>query len=168
MNDFSNSFTLKRIRSYNDRLIRQISCALSLLRNEYPGFHRWFNTTVKAGLPSGRRQIWIAISPKGEMAGVLILKKQPEEKKICTLYVCEQFRNQGIGTLLMNTALQNIGTDTPLATVSSNHIKEYSRLLKKFQFQPNRIYKDYYRSGVSEISFNGELLDTRHLLKKHG
>ena len=168
MNDYSNFYRLKRIKSYNDPHFRQISCVLSKLRNEYPGFHRWFNTTVKVGLSNDSRQVWIAISSHGEMAGILILKKQPEEKKICTLYVLEKFRNQGIGTLLMKTALKQVGTDKPLATVSSNHINEYSRLLKKYQFLPKKIYKDYYRSGVSEISFNGELLDTSHLLEKHG
>lgn len=168
MNKSTNSFMLRRIRASDDHYIRQISRSLSLLRNEYPGFHRWFNTTVKTDLPSGRRQIWIALSPKREIAGVLILKKHPEEKKICTLYVYECFRNQGVGTILMKTALHQLGTNTPLATVSSNHINEYSRLLKNFQFQPNRIYKDYYCNGLSEISFNGELFDARTLLERNG
>lgn len=148
---------MNRVEAYDKRMLQQIFYMLKQVRTDYPNFSQWYNITVRNGLMDGTRQIWLAVSISGEIAGVLILKKNTEERKICTLYVQDCFRGQGIGTQMMKTAIQYLGTDTPLATVSSQHLHEYWALLEHFNFCLCRVYPDYYRSGVDEYAFNGEL-----------
>lgn len=127
------------------------------LRKDYPNFPVWFSTKVRQGMSDGSRQLWFAFTAENIVAGVLILKKIPTEKKVCTLYVCEPFRCRGVGTLMMRNAFLQLGTSTPLASVSSNQLDKYEALLRHFNFRLHSIYKNYYRYGSMEYSFNGEL-----------
>lgn len=152
------SFLLVQVGAQEKALVQKIFQTLKVLRAEYPDFCRWFNTKVKTGLSDGSRELWIAASHEGKMAGIMILKKSDSEKKICTLYINEHFRRQGLGTLLMLKAFERLETMKPLATVSSSYMLSYQPLFNYFGFELSKIYTNYYREGVDEYSFNGELL----------
>lgn len=156
MEDFS-PYRMTRIEARDKKSIQFAFESLKELRKDYPCFPAWFYTKVTRGITDGSRQLWFALTTEDVAAGILILKKSPMEKKICTLYVRESFRRKGVGTLMMHNAFSQLETSTPLATVSSNQLGKYEALLRHFNFHLHKRYKDYYRYGSVEYSYNGEL-----------
>lgn len=136
--------------------LSQVYAELKDLEYRYPHFRSWFYDQVVPGLESGNRRI-ITIQESSEIQAILILKNS-SEKKICTLRVAEKCRNSGLGTLLIDFARQELGTDYPLITVSRGHIGEFAPLFKKFDFRFKNRYLNYYTRNSVEYCFNGDLL----------
>ena len=128
---------------------------LSRLVQEYPSFEDWFFCKVVPGLNLGTRRI-ITVQDEDAIKAILIMKDS-DEKKICTLRVAERYRNNGLGTFLLDYARQELKTNWPIITVSNNHIREFSRLFDKFSFKSPKIYHDFYTANSVEYCFNGRL-----------
>lgn len=62
-------------------------------------------------------------------------------------------RSSGIGTKLMEIAMNEFNGEKPLITVADNHIKDFIPLLVKYDFN----LPDYYTDGRIEYTFNGHL-----------
>lgn len=90
-------------------------------------------------------------------AGAMILKKTRDEKKICTLYVHGNFRRRGIGTAFMDIAREKLDDQYPVITISELREAEFAPFLQQFGFKLYDRYNGYYRSGVSELSYNGPI-----------
>lgn len=142
-----------------DFKIDSIFSELSFLRTEYPDFYAWFYKKVVFGLSNNSRKIFLASNPHsfGKVNGVLILKDTNSEKKICTLYVDKESRMNGIGNKFMEIAFNELNTDRPLITVSDNRLKEFSKLLNKYNFESVDALPDYYADNHTEYTFNGHL-----------
>ena len=142
-----------------DFKIDSIFSELSFLRTEYPDFYTWFYDKVVSGLSDNSRKIFLASTPLsfGKVNGVLILKNTLSEKKICTLYVDDDSRRNGIGQKFMDVAFNELNTDKPLITVSDNRLKDFDRLLNKFNFESGDALPDYYADNHTEYTFNGHL-----------
>ena len=93
----------------------------------------------------------------GKINGVLVLKNTNSEKKICTLYVDKESRLNGIGQRFIDIAFNELDTDKPLITVSDNRISNFSRLLKKNNFEIVDSLSNYYSENHVEYTFNGHL-----------
>ena len=111
--------------------------------------------SVGTELASENRIIYTVLDD-GKIVAVLILKDS-DEKKICTLRVAEHYRCQGIATKLLKIAHQALQCTNPLITVSSIHINEFEFLLKKNGFTLYKKYENYYKQGIVEYAFNGLL-----------
>ena len=138
--------------------LNQIYAVLDSLRMEYPNFKDWYYNTVIPGLRLGTRSI-CCVYDENQIAAVLILKNEGDEKKICTLRVSPQFRRQGIGSALLDIACQELQTEQPIITVSSNHYNEFRSLFLSKGFEEFAAYPGYYRESMTEFSFNGPLND---------
>lgn len=149
---------IKRITAVDSK-IDSIFSELSFLRTEYPEFYSWFYDKVIPELSNGSREVFIAQTPLsfGKVNGVLVLKNTNSEKKICTLYVDKESRMNGIGQKFMNIAFNELNTDKPLITVSDTRLKEFNRLLNKFNFESVDTLPDYYAYNHTEYTFNGHL-----------
>lgn len=130
---------------------------LLFLKNDYPQFYDWFNNKVITEVQSSKRRVILASTRLNDFAGVLILKNTTAEKKICTLYVSQEIRNKKLGSLFFDIAFEKLETDKPLITVSDDHIREFDKLLKKYKFVLSETIDGYYRSKISEYSYNGHL-----------
>jgi hypothetical protein len=93
-----------------------------------------------------------------QLAGVAILKKSINEKKICSLYVLEKFGNRGIGELLFKKSFNILETSLPLLSISDLKYYQFKKLFKYFGFKDTFMLKDKYRIGSNEIVFNGMLV----------
>lgn len=105
---------------------------LSDLCSEYSNFRQWYHDIVVSGLANGERLIY-AVTDNEAIVAVLILKNA-DEKKICTLRVAENHRHQGIASMLLTLAFRELQCTKPLITVSSYHIDEFKPLLEKSGF----------------------------------
>ena len=130
---------------------------LSPLKTDYPAFGQWYWQTVREGIKAGNRSILAAIDDARDCISGLAIIKAAEEKKISTLYVRDDCRGQGLGSILLNRAIFELHTEKPLITVASSHILEYDALLKDAGFAIKATYPDYYNVGSIEYAFNGYL-----------
>jgi len=141
-----------KVDANNTKEISDIYTELKCLENEYPGFSEWFNTKVVPGLGKKRD---ICIAKNGDkIAGVLITKND-EEKKICTLRVSDAFRKHGIGDILVGQSFKILNTTSPIITISEKHIEEFKGLLDRYDFRLVKAYNGYYNCGKLEFSYNG-------------
>lgn len=138
----------------NSIALDQIYTSIKDLTNEYPDFQKWYFEKVLSQLNSYRKIL--AVFEKENLAGILITKDQ-EEKKICTLRVEEQYRGQGIGSFLMKRSMEILQCQKPLITVSESHLFQFQPLFEKYKFKKVCHYKSYYKKNRREYSFNGYL-----------
>lgn len=125
------------------------------IRTYYPGFAIWFNRTVLPSLGKGRAILLARIN--GKLAGFCVLKRNPSERKICTLYVYEGFRSRGVGSTLVEYALKSLDERFPLVTVPEELLPMYEGFFRRFDFRLSGSRVGLYRVGKREFFFNGTL-----------
>ena len=135
-----------RISAVDRHSITAIYEFLIGLCGEYNNFREWYYEKVVPGLASGERLIYAVMD-----------NETVAEKKICTLRVAKNYRNQGIATALLKIAFKELQCPKPIITVSSYHIDEFKSLLEKNGFVLYKEYMNYYKQGITEYSFNGPL-----------
>lgn len=113
------------------------------------------------GLNDQTRRIFVA-SCCNSISGFVIAKKTPRERKLCTVWVKFTDRQQGIGTRLMIEAMNWLDTDFPLLTMPEDKLPEFRPLLSTLKFELTDMLPNYYRTGNTEIVFNGELRKTKN------
>jgi len=99
----------------------------------YPNYDKWYHETFLPDLKRGNRS-YVVASRNLILAGCCLLKKTPEEQKICTFYVGRNYRRQGIGSDLMTAALQELDGG-PIITVSPGLLPTFAPFLSHFCFQ---------------------------------
>ena len=135
--------------------IKNIYSSLLSLTEDYPNFENWFFEKVVPDTISGKRMIY-CISINEDIAGILILKLY-SESKICTLRVSPEYRHMGLGSYLMELAINKLNNNYPLITVSDSHISDFKPLFDKFGFKLNQLCLNYYRENHIELVYNGKL-----------
>lgn len=125
------------------------------LRQNYPNFEQWLDEKVMTQL-GDTRKIIVALSEQ-VIVGVMVLKNTVSERKICTLWVQEEYRKNGIGTELIKYAIKELETKYPLITVSENSHMNFLPLMEKFHFRLKRRYRGYYQPEIIEYAYNGLL-----------
>lgn len=126
-----------------------------IIRTYYPGFDIWFNRTVLPSLGKGRAILLARIN--GELTGFCVLKRNPSERKICTLYVYEGFRSRGVGSTLVEYALKSLDERFPLVTVPEELLPMYEGFFRRFDFRLSGSRVGLYRVGKREFFFNRTL-----------
>ena len=139
-----------------ENLIHQVLTLSMQVKTEYPEYKNWFLTTQAPGIYDGTRNIIIA-HIKDRIVGFVSLKKTAEEKKICTFYVEKKFRKNKIGTILVEKAIEYLGTEKPLITIPLNKLNEFTRIGEKYNWEISDIKENLYRLNNPEVIVNGEL-----------
>lgn len=124
----------------------------------YPGIMSWYSAKVLPQLLSdhGQRNI-LCIIPSDYplvIAAFCILKNNPTEKKVCTLYVDKAYRGEGLGEWLFEAAFEFLETRYPEFSMKENVVSSYRHLIEKFYFVQTNREKDQDFSDFYEISFN--------------
>ena len=139
-----------------ENLIHQVLTLSMQVKTEYQEYKNWFLTTQAPGIYDGTRNIIIA-HIKDRIVGFVSLKKTAEEKKICTFYVEKKFRKNKIGTILVEKAIEYLGTEKPLITIPLNKLNEFTRIGEKYNWEISDIKENLYRLNNPEVIVNGEL-----------
>ncbi|WP_162862514.1 hypothetical protein [Acetivibrio cellulolyticus] len=127
------------------------------LNIEYPGFAGWYYNKVIPNITKTNQKDILLFLVNETIAGVSIIKAEDEERKICTLMVNSNFRKNGIGMILFNKSFEILGTEKPVLTISENRITEFSKLFSYYGFEMASVCNNYYKEGMSEYCFNGNL-----------
>lgn len=126
------------------------------IQTYYPDFKKWYSTKVIPGLINNSREI-ITEYRNNQLIGIAIIKKEKDEKKICTIKVIPEYQNKGIGIKLFKKSLKALNTDKPFVTVPEERFNEFHKIFTHFGFTLTQIKEDYYRKGKKEYIYNGAL-----------
>ena len=153
----------------SDRLI-DASFAWNLLEELgefYPALSDWFWNKCVPGIVAGHGVLLLAEDderPAGNrIVGIALGKRAhgtAEETKLRCIRVIPEYQCRGIGILLIDRALEELGTDRPFCSVSEEMFHDYARLLiNRYGFQVTRVERGLYRPGKLEYVFNGTPTD---------
>jgi GNAT superfamily N-acetyltransferase len=125
------------------------------LNELYPRFFTWLEQTVATGLADGSRRLFV--HNHGGRFGFVIAKRTLHERKLCTIYVEPGSRGNGIASCLISQATDWLGSDKPLLTISEDRLLEFRAIIGGLDFSLTQVAHSYYRSGIREFVFNGNL-----------
>ena len=137
-------------------LVNKIYEITSFLNKSYPNYEKWFYEKQVKGCLNGERNI-IFITNDDEIIGIISVKKANEEKKICTLFVKEEYRNKGIGSMLLEESFKFLDTNKPLITIGDNMLPIYEEFINKYKWNFTEKLYDFYVQGINEYCYNGKL-----------
>lgn len=134
---------IKQIKEKNELI--NVRDSLNNLRNYYEGFKEWFDSKI---LPLKGRFVFAAFD-NDEFAGALILKKELDSCKVCTLYVREKNRFNHIGGDFLRIAHDTLQTNK-LPISISDEVKEEFFNSRNFNFVCEEERVSAYKNGVTE------------------
>ena len=74
------------------------------------------------------------ISENNEIVGVSSLKKS-EENKICTFYIKDDYRKEGLGSKLLEQSLKYLETEKPVINFSKNKFDMIKNFVDKYNWK---------------------------------
>ena len=128
----------------------------------YPKSRKWLFDKVIPDVNSRKRKIiFIMDDTKTIKKGCLIIKDYQDEKKICTIWVNNKFKDEydDIIRVLINKAITELKVDMPLVTLSGKckYFEIYDKAFKDYGFLVLDVKDDYYIKGIKEYCYNGVL-----------
>ena len=128
----------------------------------YPKSRKWLFDKVIPDVNSRKRKIiFIMDDTKTIKKGCLIIKDYQDEKKICTIWVNNKFKDEydDIVRVLINKAITELKVDMPLVTLSGKckYFEIYDKAFKDYGFLVLDVKNDYYIKGIKEYCYNGVL-----------
>ncbi|MBD8556846.1 GNAT family N-acetyltransferase [Rhizobium sp. CFBP 8762] len=152
LNQFSSAFkALPNIDSLS------VGSLVSDFARYYPDIDHWFSSVVIPGIVNGTRRI-IVKHDDGAIRGLSILKRDEDERKICTFWVHPSSRGAGVGQNLLEESVEWLGSAAPLLTVPEEALESFLPLLARNRFELCHRAYGYYRAGRCEYVFNGSLV----------
>ena len=133
-------------------LYERILHLLQPTKQYYPKLNKWYREVFLVGLMQKERAYIIA-KDDGKLVGCALLKKTPNEKKICSLYVQSDYRRRGIGEQMLKMALSELGK-SPEMSISQKNIHFFQPLLERYGFQLSYKKRGEYTPNNTEYHFN--------------
>lgn len=129
------------------------------ISKDYPNYFKWYWTKEIPRVFEGSGEVITCVINQ-KVTGVIFLKKDAQEKKICTLFVSEKYRRRHIGTKLLEMAFNYLDTTKPLITIPDYKVKMFGKIIKKYNWQlTQKMNKGYYNNTSCEYVYNGNLPD---------
>lgn len=107
---------------------------LRFLESYYPDFEHWYWQKVVPGLLDSTRILHLE-KERGRIVGLMIAKNEPDEKKLCTLWVDRQYTKSGLGSKLVGISKSWLKSDSPVASVPEEKLAEFQGLLASSGFR---------------------------------
>ena len=123
----------------------------------YPNYKNWYYDKHIEGIGNGRTIIFVRDNVTRKIVGVCNLKNNREEKKLCSLYVDEKYRKQGIGFKLLDYAFNYLRTNKPVFSVNSKNYNDYKNIINGNDWNLKEILGNYYMYGDCEYVYNGKI-----------
>lgn len=133
---------------------------------EYQGFRSWYQRLYTEEFELKYNREIIICENQFRIVGVAIIKKDLQEKKICTLRVAREYQHQGIGHNLVEMCMQQLHTDKPMITLHKSKLNQFEKLLSYYNFELEQTQKHYYSIFSTELVFNGLLPEKELIFNK--
>lgn len=148
----------KKILAENefDNLVNKIYNLTYNLNSSYPDYKKWFFEKLIKNIGNKKREIIFITDKNNDVIAMSALKNENNEKKICTLYIKENFRSLGFGSKLIEQSFKFLETTKPLITFSEEKLPMFNGFIKKYNWE---LYEknDSYGNTYSELCYNGFL-----------
>lgn len=132
--------------------------------NYYPRFNKWYEKVFWQML-LGSRSI-ITIHNRHKLAGFTILKNSLCERKICTFKVDKNYRNNGIASILMLIAINELGYKNISISMADFLHDDFYPIMKKFHFINTAKKNCHYDKNHSEFFYSLNSFPT-HCIKNY-
>lgn len=123
---------------------------------QYPAFSVWYGNLFTDDLKLKPEREIIVCEKEYEIAGVTILKSTKEEAKICTVYVAEQYRHNGLGRRLMELSIEWLENEKPVMILDKSKEPDFTGILKHFGFVFQEENYGLHNPGKVELIYNGK------------
>ena len=141
-------------------LATKIYMITDFICNDYPKYKEWYFTKQLPATISGKkRNILFFRNPENnnEIISMACLKKDEDEKKICTLYVSDKYRGLGIGKAIIEESMKWLETNKPLITLADYKLDMFKPIISKYDWELTEIVSGLYNDRSEELCFNGTL-----------
>lgn len=118
-------------RTLFSRLVYQTYQLIDFIGEDYEHLCEWYWSRAVPWIFTGKMEFFLALDCK-KVVGVLIAKKENEERKICTLFVSREYSNKGIATHLINSSLDFLETTKPIITFSEYKMHQFRPIIEKY------------------------------------
>lgn len=98
---------------------------------DYPEFSNWFDTHYS--FLKDDRKIILLLSD-GKLSGVSLIKNTTNYFKICSFYILEKYRKNGLSSFLMNYIVNNFNEKDLLISVTNKNYFKYNKIFNSFNF----------------------------------
>lgn len=138
------------------KIVNEIYQITKFLNETYPGYKKWFFNKQVIECYKSSRDIIFVRNESDEIVGISCLKKENNERKICTLFVKPNYRLQGIGSMLLEESMEFLETNKPLITLTDDKLIMFEKIIKKYEWELTEIVYNE-NTGKKELCFNGKL-----------
>ena len=149
-----NVYNIKDINSLYEKIKignEIYKCSLGFSK-DYPNFLEWYMKHLIESIITNNRTI-LYVKDNNNIIAFSLLKKK-DEKKICTIFVNENYRNRKIGTKLLLESFKYLGTTKPLITIRDYKINFFKSIIEKYNWSMDEELVDYYGKNTKEYCFN--------------
>lgn len=149
-------------------LSKRIYSFSNSISEDYPDYKEWFFDKQIPRLYTSEGDI-LFVKLEGNVNKIIAmtcLKRTSEECKICTIYVSEEYRNQHIGTILIENSMIFLGTNKPFITFADYKLPLFKSIIDKFDWELVEIVPNAYNNETSELCFNGKLIKNNDFEKQ--
>ena len=105
-----------------------------------------YDRQIKGCLTSNRNIIFIK-NEEGKIIALSCLKKE-EERKICTFFVSDEYRKQGLGSLSFEESMKFLETTKPLVTFTEDKLPMFEKIVTKYNWELTEIVDGIYNDGI--------------------
>lgn len=133
--------------------------ATDCIRKDYPKHFEWYWSKEVPRVFNGTGEIVIC-TINNNVAGIVFLKKDDTEIKICTFLVVENYRGKHVADKMLKYAFKYLGTTKPLITIADYKVSMFEPFINKYNWKLTQtMSKGYYNNYSHELVYNGELTE---------
>lgn len=140
------------IGNFNGK-ISTIIDILKPIKEYYPEYENWMESVVSQGIIDNTRCIRV-LKNDNKIAGLSVLKKTDDEKKICSLFVDPEYRGEAWIYSIFTDSIEYLQTKSPLITIPNIIVKKYHGLIFTNKWKLTSKTPNRYTSGIVEYGFN--------------
>ena len=163
------SYELSNIYNPNhEQFYGQVAWLTRDILDSYDGHWDWLQNKFFPGLQEGKRGYSFAVDydnaqsittkrgiiPVHSLVGCALLKNEPDEKKLCCLFVDPNYRGQKIASKLVEDSFELLKTNKPVMTVSQQNLGMLQKLIDRYGFELTSVKESVYKPGVKEYYYN--------------